>query len=174
MAEDFNLPNKKRKDSQGICFLGQVKFNEFVKHHLGEIQGDIIDVDTNKKVGGHNGYYFFTIGQRSGLKLSGGPWFVVGKDIEQNIIYISRENKSLREKSEFSVGKFNWISGSKPASEKLEVKIRHGAKKYECKISFKDGDSALVRMDEADSGIAPGQFAVFYNGNLCLGGGVIL
>jgi tRNA-specific 2-thiouridylase len=174
MAEGFNLPNKNRKDSQGICFLGQVKFNEFVKHHLGEIAGDIIDVDTNKKLGQHNGYYFYTIGQRSGLKLSGGPWFVVGKDMNQNIIYISRENKSLREKSEFPVGKFNWISGSKPDEENLEVKIRHGAKKYECKISFNNSDSALVKMSEADSGIAPGQFAVFYNGDLCIGGGVIL
>ena len=174
LAEDFNLPNKNRKDSQGICFLGQVKFNEFIKHHLGEILGDIIDVDTNKKVGQHNGYYFYTIGQRSGLKLSGGPWFVVGKDVKMNIIYISRENKSLRERNEFSVGKFNWISGSIPENRKLEVKIRHGAKKYECKISFNDKNLALVKMDEADSGIAPGQFAVFYDNDLCLGGGVIL
>ncbi|HAB53134.1 MAG: tRNA 2-thiouridine(34) synthase MnmA [Ignavibacteria bacterium RIFOXYB2_FULL_35_12] len=174
LAEEFNLPNKNRKDSQGICFLGQVKFNEFVKHHLGEIPGEIIDLDTGNKMGHHNGYYFYTIGQRSGLKLSGGPWFVVGKDIKRNIIYISRENKSLREKNEFLVGKFNWISGSKPENEKLEVKIRHGAKKFECKISFNDDDSALVNMNEADSGIAPGQFAVFYDNDLCLGGGVIL
>jgi tRNA (5-methylaminomethyl-2-thiouridylate)-methyltransferase len=174
MAEDFNLPNKKRKDSQGICFLGQVKFNEFVKHHLGEISGDIIDVDTNKKVGQHNGYYFYTIGQRSGLKLSGGPWFVVGKDVNSNLIYISRENKMLREKNEFSVGKFNWISESKPDKENLEVKIRHGAKKFGCEIKFNSNDSALVKMNAADQGIAPGQFAVFYDGDLCLGCGVIL
>src|SRR3989339_67118 len=134
----------------------------------------LINLDTGNKMGHHNGYYFYTIGQRSGLKLSGGPWFVVGKDIKRNIIYISRENKSLREKNEFLVGKFNWISGSKPENEKLEVKIRHGAKKFECKISFNDDDSALVNMNEADSGIAPGQFAVFYDNDLCLGGGVIL
>ena len=174
MAESFDLPNKSRKDSQGICFLGQVKFNEFIKHHLGEIPGDIIDADTNKKLGQHNGYYFYTIGQRSGLKLSGGPWFVVGKDVHQNIIYISRENKSLREKNEFTAGRFNWISGSKPENEKFEVKIRHGAKKFSCEIRFNDNNSALVKMNEADQGIAPGQFAVFYDDDLCLGGGVIL
>lgn len=174
MAEDFNLPNKTRKDSQGICFLGQVKFNEFVKHHLGEILGDIIDVDTNKKVGQHNGYYFYTIGQRSGLKLSGGPWFVVGKDVKTNIIYISRENKMFREKNEFSVGKFNWISGSTPTKKNLNVKIRHGAKSFSCNVDFTDSNSAVVRMEEADSGIAPGQFAVFYDNDICLGGGVIL
>ncbi len=174
MAEDFNLPNKKRKDSQGICFLGQVKFNEFVKHHLGEIAGDIIDVDTNKKVGQHNGYYFYTIGQRSGLKLSGGPWFVVGKDVNSNLIYISRENKMLREKNEFSVGKFNWISGTSPKKQNLNVKIRHGAKSFKCNVDFTDSNSAVVIMEESDSGIAPGQFAVFYDSDICLGGGVIL
>jgi tRNA-specific 2-thiouridylase len=174
LAEEYDLPNKNRKDSQGICFLGQVKFNEFVKHHLGEIPGEIIDADTHKKIGKHSGYYFYTIGQRSGLKLSGGPWYVVGKDVEQNIIYISRENKALRERNEFSVGKFNWISGLKPEIEKLEVKIRHGAKKFECKISFQDEDLALVKTKESDSGIAPGQFAVFYDNDLCLGSGVIL
>jgi len=174
LAEDYDLPNKNRKDSQGICFLGQVKFNEFVKHHLGEITGDIIDVDTNKKVGQHSGYYFYTIGQRSGLKLSGGPWFVVGKDVKQNIIYISRENKSLRERNEFNAGRFNWISGYKPVNEKFEVKIRHGAKKFGCEIIFQDNDSALIKINEADQGIAPGQFAVFYDNDLCLGSGVIL
>lgn len=174
LAEEYNLPNKNRKDSQGICFLGQVKFNEFVKHHLGEITGDIVDVDTNNKVGQHNGYYFYTIGQRSGLKLSGGPWFVVGKDVKQNIVYVSHENNLLREKSEFSVGKFNWISGSKPGKENLQVKIRHGTKKIGCSINFIDKDTALIKMSEPDSGIAPGQFAVFYDYALCLGGGVIL
>jgi tRNA-specific 2-thiouridylase len=174
LAEDYDLPNKNRKDSQGICFLGQVKFNEFVKHHLGEIPGNIIDVDSSKKLGQHGGYYFYTIGQRSGLGLSGGPWFVVGKDVKQNIVYVSRENKSLREKNTFSVGKFNWISGVRTEKEKIEVKIRHGAKKFNCKISFEDDDSALVQINESDSGIAPGQFAVFFDKDLCLGGGVIL
>ena len=174
LAEDFNLANKNRKDSQGICFLGQVKFDEFIKHHLGEMPGDILDIDSNKKLGQHRGYYFYTIGQRSGLRLSGGPWFVVGKDVKQNIIFISRENKSLREKSTFSVGKFNWISDSRPEKDKLEVKIRHGAKRFQCKIRFEKESSALVQMNESDSGIAPGQFAVFYDNDLCLGGGIIL
>jgi len=174
MAESFNLPNKNRKDSQGICFLGQVKFNDFIKHHLGEMVGDIIEADRNKKLGQHNGYYFYTIGQRSGLKLSGGPWFVVGKDVKQNIIYVTRENKLLREKNEFSVGKHNWISGSAPTKKNLKVKIRHGAKSFKCNVNFSDHGTAVVKLEEADSGIAPGQFAVFYYDDLCLGGGVIL
>jgi len=153
-----------------VPYLIEIRKDKWI-HRTG---GDIIEIDSNKKVGKHNGYYFYTIGQRSGLKLSGGPWFVVSKDVHQNIIYISRENKSLREKNEFNAGKFNWISGSKPENEKFEVKIRHGAKKFLCEIRFNDSDLALVKMNEADQGIAPGQFAVFYDEDLCLGSGVIL
>ena len=82
-AEQFSLPNKNRKDSQGICFLGQVKFNEFIKQHLGVVKGDIVVFETGEKIGEHEGYYYFTIGQRSGLKLGGGPWYVVKKDPSQ-------------------------------------------------------------------------------------------
>jgi len=91
-ANELDLPNKDRKDSQGICFLGQIKFNEFVKHHLGELKGDIVDIDSGKKIGEHNGYYFYTIGQRSGLGLSGGPWYVVKKDIANNIILFQEKS----------------------------------------------------------------------------------
>lgn len=79
-----------RKDSQGICFLGKIKFSDFIKHHLGELEGEIIDIDTNKVMGKHKGFYFYTIGQRSGLRLGGGPWYVVNKDVEK-ILYISQK-----------------------------------------------------------------------------------
>lgn len=174
LADEFNLPNKNRKDSQGICFLGQVKFTEFIKHHLGELPGEIIDSETNNILGKHNGYYYYTIGQRSGLKLSGGPWFVVRKDIEQNMIYVSREDKSIRNKNEFLVGKINWISGERPEAQNLKVKIRHGAKIYDCIFSYNGENAASVKINQSDSGIAPGQFAVFYHQDVCIGGGVIL
>ncbi len=172
-AEDFNLPNKNRKDSQGICFLGQIKFADFIKHHLGELKGDIIDIDTDKVMGEHDGYYYYTIGQRSGLKLGGGPWYVVKKDVNKNIIFISRENKTKREKNEFSVVNINWITGEKPHEENLKVKIRHGANFYNCRITLNSENSAKVKLDKADQGIAAGQFAVFYCDDICLGGGVI-
>ena len=174
MAQEFNLPNMDRKDSQGICFLGQIKFNEFIKHHLGEIKGDIVDIDSDKKIGEHNGYYFYTIGQRSGLGLSGGPWYVVKKDVGKNIIFISRENLVERARDTFIVGKFNWISREQPVEKNLEVKIRHGAHLFKCNLNFIDEKTAEVKLDKKDQGIAPGQFAVFYNDDLCLGGGVIL
>ncbi len=174
IAHEFNLPNMERRDSQGICFLGQIKFNEFIKHHLGEIKGDIVDVDTNKKIGEHNGYYFYTIGQRSGLGLSGGPWYVVKKDVDKNIIFISRENLTERARDIFTVGKFNWITQEKPKENNLEVKIRHGAHLFKCNLDFVDKTTAEVKLDMKDQGIAAGQFAVFYKNDLCLGGGVIL
>jgi tRNA-specific 2-thiouridylase len=174
LAEKHCLPTMARRDSQGICFLGQIKFKEFIKHHLGEMEGEIVDIDSGKSMGKHPGYYYFTIGQRSGLKLGGGPWFVVKKDVKKNIIYISRENISAREKNIFSVGNLNWVSGTKPTKTKLNVKIRHGARKYECKIEWVNEDKLKVNLVESDSGIAPGQFAVFYDEDICLGGGIIL
>ncbi len=173
LAQKFDLPNKKRKDSQGICFLGQIRFNDFIKHHLGEMKGEIINVDSREVMGEHNGYYYFTIGQRSGLGLSGGPWYVVKKDIKKNLIYISRENLDEKEKKEFEVGKFNWVSGIRPDKINLQVKIRHGAKYFNCTLEI-ESDKGCVKLDGSDKGIAAGQFAVFYDEDVCLGGGAIL
>jgi len=174
LAEKYNLPTMARRDSQGICFLGQIKFNEFIKHHLGEITGEIIDIGSGKVMGEHPGYYYFTIGQRSGLKLGGGPWFVVKKDVIKNIIYISKENFAERERNEFSVGKINWIFKKPTESKRLKVKIRHGARTFDCNIRQLREDVSSVKLSDSDSGIAPGQFAVFYYDDVCLGGGIIL
>jgi tRNA-specific 2-thiouridylase len=174
LAHEFSLPNMDRKDSQGICFLGKIKFNDFVKHHLGEMNGDILEFESGKKLGIHNGYYFYTIGQRSGIRLSGGPWYVVKKDIVNNNIYISRENIANRAKDCFISGKFNWISGSPPKEDNLQVKIRHGAAVFNCKMNFLEVNKAEIKMDRSDQGIASGQFAVFYQKDICLGAGVIL
>jgi len=173
LAYNYDLPNMIRKDSQGICFLGKIKFSDFIKHHLGELEGEIIDIDTNKVMGKHKGFYFYTIGQRSGLRLGGGPWYVISKDIEKNIVYISKENITNRARKEFTVGKFNWISEEKPEGGNYLVKIRHGEHFYNCSLTF-DGDTAKVISEKEDRGIAPGQFAVFYKDDICLGGSVIL
>jgi len=174
LAHQSNLPTMDRKDSQGICFLGKIKFSDFIKHHLGELPGDIIEMETGKKLGTHNGYYFFTIGQRSGLKLGGGPWFVVKKDVVNNIIYISKENIIKRYKNKFIAGRFNWIKEAPPQNTNMQLKIRHGEHFYNSTIEFIEDDLAEVTIDPPDQGIAPGQFAVFYDGDICLGGGVII
>jgi tRNA-specific 2-thiouridylase len=175
LAAKFNLSAKNRRDSQGLCFLGQIKFSDFIKQHLGEIKGDIIDIHREKKLGNHKGYYYYTIGQRQGLGLSHGPWYVVKKDIDNNIIYVSIQNRIEQEcRDNFTAGNFNWLSGSTPSRRDLQVKIRHGVKIYKCRLDFKENDTAAVTLDKPDQGIAPGQTAVFYDGSICLGGGTIL
>lgn len=174
IADRYDLANKKRKDSQGICFLGRISFRDFIKQHLGELKGDIINMDTGKKMGEHNGFYFYTIGQRSGLGLSGGPWYVVQKDTANNIIYISNKDLiSEKERTEFSVTKFNWITGTPPLKDRLRVKIRHGAKSYNCRLNL-EGETGSVTIDHPEKGIAAGQFAVFYDDDICIGGSVIM
>ncbi len=174
LAESFDLPNKLRKDSQGICFLGQIRYADFVKHHLGEKPGDFIDISNGEKVGIHLGYWFYTIGQRHGLGLSGGPWYVVKKDIKKNHIYLSRNievRDSLNQK--FRVAEFNWINGSAPTKSSFQVKLRHGEFLNHCTLSFVVEDTAEVTLEVPDQGLAAGQFAVFYDGEICLGGGII-
>jgi len=174
LAQQFDLPTKDRKDSQGICFLGKLKFTDFIAHYLGTKVGDLIEFETGKKLGTHNGFYFYTIGQRQGLGLAGGPWYVVKKDPEKNIVYISRTYYDTDKKRDsFIVKNCNWISGAAPQKKNLHVKMRHGAKMYDCTLELLPDNSARVTLQENDQGIAPGQFAVFYDDTICLGAGVI-
>lgn len=177
MAENYNLPNMSRKDSQGICFLGKIKFRDFIRHHLGDAPGDIIDINTGRKLGNHNGYYYYTIGQRSGLGLGGGPWYVVRKDTENNIIYVSGTEELIKkERDMFIIENMNIISPDWQAAledEALRVKIRHGARTFGAKVSEGADGLYTVHIDSREKGIAPGQFAVFYLNDICLGGAVI-
>lgn len=175
LAKEYNLPTRDRKDSQGICFLGEIKFSEFIKYHLGVQFGDIVEFETGDILGQHEGFWYHTIGQRKGLGLGGGPWYVVSKDTKKNIVYVSRRYDELdKGRDKFKVAQFNWISGHWPDIENLRVKIRHGEQSYGCKIEKTGADSALVTLDSHDQGIAAGQFAAFYDDDICLGCGVIL
>lgn len=176
MAVKFNLANKNRKDSQGICFLGKLKFEEFLKHYLGEQAGDIIEFESQKKLGEHQGFWYYTIGQRRNIRLPDGPWFVVKKDSENNKIFVSKNYHSDdKERNQFKISNFNFFNGKLPLNDSnLSVKIRHGEKKYNCKLRKIDEAKAEVTISENDQGIAPGQFAVFYDGGLCLGAAKIV
>lgn len=185
LAEQFNLPTAQRKDSQGICFLGKFQFSDFLKAHLGTKQGDLIEFETGKKMGHHEGFWFFTIGQRQGLGLSGGPWYVVSKDASRNIVYISKTYQDAAEhKHGMIVRDFNWNQqcwiqqcwnqGLENLKSDLDVRFRHGPALHKAKVQVLDNgklDVALVQ--ESKQGIAAGQFAVLYDGDVCLGGGVI-
>ena len=174
LAKKYDLPTQKRKDSQGICFLGKFKFDEFLSHHLDKKEGGIIEYETGNVLGKHQGFWFHTIGQRRGLRLSGGPWYVVAKDVEKNIVYASRSYYDLAKKrDELLVGNLNWIIGSPPEEHDLFVKLRHGPELNKCSIEIHK-DKVHVKLKDRDQGIAPGQFAVFYDKGECLGSGVIL
>ena len=175
LAKKYNLPNKDRKDSQGICFLGKFKYDEFIKHYLGTKTGDILEYESGKKLSEHEGFWYYTIGQRKGIKLSGGPWFVVKKDLNKNIIYVSNQYHAPDKKRDtLKVSKFNWFSGRFPLKQNLQVKLRHGENFYNCKIKRINKNQALLKISGNDQGIAPGQFAAFYDGEICLGSAVII
>ena len=175
LAKKYNLPNKDRKDSQGICFLGKFKYDEFIKHYLGTKTGDILEYETGKKLGEHEGFWYYTIGQRKGIKLSGGPWFVVKKDLKKNIIYVSNQYHAPdKKRNTLTVGKFNWFGGRFPHKQNLQVKLRHGENFYNCKIKQLSKNQASLKISGNDQGIAPGQFAAFYDGEICLGSAVIV
>lgn len=178
-AQEHQLPTANRKDSYGICFLGKISFSEFLEHHLAKQEGELREFETNKVVGKHDGFWFFTLGQRKGIGLSGGPWFVVSKDPARNIVYISRNYHSPdKERRVFNVEQLHWIAEQSPAealltSGSLHVKIRHGAQRVPCTINLHSDNTAVVTLAQDDQGIAPGQFAVFYDNEVCLGCGVI-
>ncbi len=174
LAEHFKLPNAQRKDSQGICFLGKIPFDDFVKHHLGIKEGDIIEDSTGKVLGKHEGFWYYTIGQRKGIKLSGGPWYVSAKDTQKNIIYVARaDDYKEKQVHEFTVKNINWITLESSGEKNLQVKVRHGAKIYQCELVKQGENEYRVYLNEGDQGISAGQFAVFYKDGCCLGGGTI-
>lgn len=178
IAEEANLPSAKRKDSQGICFLGKINYNDFLKRFLGEREGNIIELETGKKIGKHKGYWFHTIGQRKGLGLSGGPWFVIDKDIRRNILYVSNGYDTTKQYGkEFRLVDFHFITDNPwKTDQPTEVcfKIRH-TDSFGQAFLIPQEDGFRIESKNLIQGIAPGQFGVIYdkNAHLCIGSGEI-
>lgn len=174
LAHFYQLPNKDRKDSQGICFLGKLKFNDFIANFMGQQPGDLVEYETRKVLGTHKGFWFHTIGQRQGSGLAGGPWYVVAKDPKTNTVFVSRDYYSAEKKrNSFVITQCNWITEIAPSKTDLQVKIRHGKQMYDCVLTQLDAQRWQVTLAQDDQGIAPGQFAVLYDGQECLGAGII-
>ena len=180
IAEKQGLPSAKRKDSQGICFLGKINYNDFIERYLGKRTGKIIELETGKILGKHNGYWFHTIGQRKGLGLSGGPWFVIKKDIRRNIIYVTNGyGVETQFGKTINLQGFNFITedpwGEFDDEREITFKIRHTPEFTHGRIR-RIGDLYRIESDEKIQGIAPGQFSVVYDkeSHLCLGSGMII
>lgn len=187
IAEENHLINAKRKDSQGICFLGKINYNDYIKKYLGEKDGDIVDVDTCKVLGKHHGYWFHTIGQRKGLGLSGGPWFVVGKDIKQNIVYVSKD-QNRNAVTQFTIGNINWLTRNlindynniKDIDSdiicNITFKIRHTPEKYTGKLMYIGDRDKLAVIPDDPITVAPGQYCILYDDTYshCYGCGEII
>ncbi|MBE6311471.1 MAG: tRNA 2-thiouridine(34) synthase MnmA [Bacteroidales bacterium] len=180
LAIDAKLPNAYRKDSQGICFLGKINYNDFIRRHLGEKKGNIIELETGKKIGEHKGFWFHTIGQRKGLGLSGGPWFVVKKNVQDNTIYVSNGYETEKQYGKLiHIDEMHFISGNPWEGVKEPVDImfknRHTPEFLRAKLTHICDGEYVIESEKKVQGIAPGQFAVIYDatGHLCYGSGVI-
>jgi tRNA (5-methylaminomethyl-2-thiouridylate)-methyltransferase len=180
IAAEQKLPSAQRKDSQGICFLGKVNYNDFIKRYLGERPGKIIELETGKVLGKHKGFWFHTIGQRKGLYLSGGPWFVVKKDIRRNIVYVSNGYDPETQYGKIvNMQGFHFITedpwGDFSGEKEIAFKIRHTPEFTRGRLR-KINDIYRIESEDKIQGIAAGQFGVIYDKDcrLCLGSGAII
>ena len=180
LAIKTQMPNAYRKDSQGICFLGKINYNDFIRRHLGERKGPIIELETGKKIGEHKGFWFHTIGQRKGLGLSGGPWYVVKKNIHDNVIYVSNGYDTEKQYGKtLHLDEMHFISGNpwegNCNSVEITFKNRHMPNFIPARLTHLGDMEYLIESQEKVQGIAPGQFAVIYDKEckLCYGSGII-
>ena len=167
IAAQAGLPSATRKDSQGICFLGKINYNDFVKRYLGVREGKIVELETGKVLGAHQGYWFHTIGQRKGLYLSGGPWFVVQKDIDENVLYVSRGyNPEAAYGRNIPLVGFRYLSAPLWGLEgeaEVTFKIRHTPEFHPGHLRWSTDGRASIASDDPIQGIAAGQYATVYD-----------
>ena len=190
IAEREHLVSAHRKDSQGICFLGKINYNDYIRRYLGEQPGDVIELETGRRIGEHRGLWFHTIGQRKGMGFSGGPWFVVRKDVAKNILYVSHGyDPETAYKQDFTIHDFHPLTlplediFHHPVPEPVEgssvfhitFKIRHTPGYLAGTLESTGEGSYIVHAKEKIHGVAPGQFCVVYDAqhHRCLGSGEI-
>jgi tRNA-specific 2-thiouridylase len=174
LAKDFNLATAAKKESMGICFVGKVGIKDFLKQYISEQPGPIINQD-GETIGQHDGATFYTIGQRHGLEVGGGlPYYVIGKDMAKNEVYVTTDLQDERLwSSNINFTSAHWINGQPPADQPLLVRTRHRAKMIPVKTLNKSSNSWTAELNEEVRALTPGQSAVFYSGDQCLGGGIV-
>ncbi|MDB5164298.1 MAG: tRNA (5-methylaminomethyl-2-thiouridylate)-methyltransferase [Candidatus Saccharibacteria bacterium] len=172
LAKKFGLSTAAKKDSQGICFVGEIGIKEFLQNYVTTEPGAIID-QQGKVIGEHEGAIFYTIGQRHGLNVGGGlPYYVVGKDMKKNEVYVTTDlNDAKLWHTEIPVTDIHWINGP-PINQPLQVRTRYRGPLLDCSID-RQGKAWVIKTKDEVRAIAPGQSAVIYSGQQVLGGGVI-
>lgn len=170
-AKKRDLFTADRKESMGICFVGSVGIREFLGQFVKTKPGAIIDTQTKKEIGQHDGAIFFTLGQRHGLSVGGGlPYYVVGKDMSKNEVYVTRDlnDKELWRK-ELVLSDLHWINQIPSSGQKIQARLRHRAPLIDAKL-----DGKKLTLTQPQRAIATGQSAVLYDGEVVLGGGIIV
>ena len=183
IAEREHLVNAHRKDSQGICFLGNINYNDYVRRYLGEQPGDVVELETGKRIGQHRGLWFHTIGQRHGLGFGGGPWFVVKKDVDSNTLYVSHGYDPQSAYSQtFRVHAFHSLIPHPladrywpQAPHAVTFKIRHTPEYHRGTLEPTGEGAFTMHAERPIHGVAPGQFCVVYDEqhHRCYGSGEI-
>lgn len=169
MAEERGLYTAAKKDSQGICFVGQIGIRDFLNEYVEQKPGAIIDKQTGEKVGMHDGAIFYTLGQRHGLDVGGGlPYYVVGKDMDKNEVYVSRDlqDESLW-RHDIQLNNVHWINDA-PGDGNYQIRVRHRAPLVAARLQ---GDT--LYLNEPQRAVTAGQSIVIYDGDVCLGGGIV-
>ena len=181
IAEQQKLPSAKRKDSQGICFLGKINYNDFIERYLGKRTGKIVELETGKVLGKHNGYWFHTIGQRKGLGIGGRreSLFILATDTVQNVIWVGEGDAHpglWRPALHIVPGEIHWVNPARELtagqSARFSVRIRYRQPLQGARLFVRDEGAYLV-FDRPQRGITPGQFAAWYDGDQLVGSGVI-
>ena len=174
IALEYNLITAKKKDSTGICFIGERNITKFLENYLPNNPGDIVDIETSKVLGSHIGLMYYTIGQRRGLNIGGydNRMFVVGKDLNKNILYVAlgEDNEYLYSDSAI-IEDMNWISDLRPTG--CSAKFRYRQPDNDVFVEIIDDSHVLVKFKNKIKSVTPGQACVFYLGEECLGGGII-
>jgi tRNA-specific 2-thiouridylase len=181
MAQQIGLGNAAKKDSTGICFIGERPFREFLSKYLPHQSGEMRDVDSQRVVGKHVGLAFYTLGQRKGLGLggqkdgSGKAWYSVRKDLKQNILWVAQgDDHPALWQTQLTCEQPHWILGQQPEpASALSAKTRYRQPDHTCHVQMNESGAANVQFDQAQWAITAGQSVVFYQGDWCLGGGVI-
>jgi tRNA-specific 2-thiouridylase len=181
IAAEHGLRTAEKKDSTGICFIGERDFREFLARYLPARPGEIRD-PAGARVGEHPGVFYFTLGQREGLHIGGvrgrpqAPWFVVGKDVDRNILYVDQGHDSpWLQSRELRSEAAHWIAGAPPATRfACTAQTRYRQPDEACEVEVLDDGGVRVRFERAQRAVTPGQSLVLYDGDVCLGGAVIL